>query len=89
MRCYTQFTQEQRYQMYALMKAGLKQTEIANIIGVNILTISRELSCNMGLLGYRPSRPISSFWNGRPQKAHPRILASTWHRVETLLRQLP
>ena len=42
MRSYTQLTQEQRYQIYALKKAGINQTETAMIIGVNKGTISRE-----------------------------------------------
>jgi len=31
---YRQLTQEQRYQIYALMKVGICQTEIARVIGV-------------------------------------------------------
>ena len=54
MRHYTQLTEHQRYQIYALMKAGHKQFEIATLIGVHKSTISRELSRNRGLRGYRP-----------------------------------
>ena len=43
MRHYTQLTEHQRYQIYALMKAGHTQTEIAALIGVHKSTISREL----------------------------------------------
>ncbi len=39
---YTQLTREQRYQIYALMKAGLCQTKIAKVVGVHKSTISRE-----------------------------------------------
>jgi transposase, IS30 family len=35
MRIYTQLTQEQRYQIYALLKAGHNQTEIASLINVH------------------------------------------------------
>jgi hypothetical protein len=35
MRTYTQLTQEQRYQIYSLMKAGHIQTEIARLINVH------------------------------------------------------
>ena len=54
MRHYTQLTEHQRYQIYALMKAGHTQTEIAALIGVHKSTISRELRRNRGLRGYRP-----------------------------------
>lgn len=43
MKQYTQLTHEQRYQIYALKKAGQKQTEIANLIGIHKSTISFEL----------------------------------------------
>ena len=33
MRTYTQLTREQRYQLYALLKMGHSQTEIAKVIG--------------------------------------------------------
>ena len=42
MRGYTQLVHEQRYQIYALMKADHTQTEIAEILGVHKSTISRE-----------------------------------------------
>jgi IS30 family transposase len=48
MRTYTQLTQVQRYQIYALKKMGHNQTEIANFIGMSKSTISRELKHNQG-----------------------------------------
>ena len=54
MRTYTQLTQEQRYQIYALKKTGHKQMEIANVVGIHKSTISRELRRNQGQRGYRP-----------------------------------
>jgi len=53
---YTQLTQEQRYQIYAFMKANFSQTDIAQEIGVNKSTICRELKRNQGLKGYRPKQ---------------------------------
>ena len=50
---YTQLTQEQRYQIYAFLKARFSQTEIANEIGAHKSTISRELKRNRGKRGYR------------------------------------
>ncbi len=37
MRTYTQLTQEQRYQIYVLLKMGHSQTEIANALEEDIL----------------------------------------------------
>lgn len=53
---YTHITQEERYQIYALKKAGLHQSKIADVIGRSPSTISRELKRNQGLRGYRPSQ---------------------------------
>ena len=56
MRGYTQLTQEERYQIYALNKAGHSQTEIATLLERDKSTISRELRRNRGLKGYRPKQ---------------------------------
>lgn len=56
MRKYKQLTQEQRYHIYALHKIGQTQVMIATEIGVHKSTISRELSRNQGLRGYRPQQ---------------------------------
>ena len=56
MSTYKQLTQEQRYQIYALKKAGHGQMEIANIVDVHKSTISRELCRNRGQRGYRPKQ---------------------------------
>jgi IS30 family transposase len=53
---YTQLTQDQRYQIYAFLKAGFSQTAIASEIGVHKSTVSRELSRNRGKKGYRPKQ---------------------------------
>ncbi len=53
---YKQLAQEQRYQIYALLKMGHNQTEIAAVIGTHKSTISRELGRNSGLRGYRPKQ---------------------------------
>lgn len=54
MGCYAQLTQEQRYQIYWLRKAGYNQSEIAREADVRRSTISREMRRNRGLKGYRP-----------------------------------
>jgi len=85
-RTYTQLTQEQRYQIYALRKAGHNQTEIAGIIKVHKSTVSRELRRNRGLRGYRPKQ-AHQFALRRRHKASPRIADATWVWIDMLMRQ--
>jgi hypothetical protein len=56
---YTQLTQEERYQIHALKQTGHSQTEIAVMLGRHKSTISRELSRNQGMRGYRPQQAYS------------------------------
>ena len=87
MRGYTQLVHEQRYQIYALMKAEHNQTEIAEILGVHKSTISRELRRNCGLRGYRPKQAHSIAMESQNNRATARISNSTWSSVESLLRE--
>lgn len=87
MRPYTQLTQEQRYQIYALMNAEINQSEIATIIGVDKSTISRELRRNRGLKGYRPTQAHQLAVSRRHTKVQPRITRADWRLVERLLRK--
>ena len=48
MKHYTHLAPEERYQIYALMKAGHPQAEIAAHLGRSPATVSRELSRNRG-----------------------------------------
>lgn len=50
---YKQLTQEERYQISALLKAGHDQTDIAMILKRDKSTISRELKRDTVLRGYR------------------------------------
>jgi transposase, IS30 family len=86
MRTYSQLTQEQRYQIYALQKTGHSGSETAEVIGVHKSTVSRELKRNRGQRGYRPQQAHSLALEHR-QKAVPRITAESWTLVERLLRQ--
>ena len=56
MREYGQLTEEDRIEIYAMKQAGKKQNKIAAELGVHPSTISRELSRNTGLRGYRPKQ---------------------------------
>jgi IS30 family transposase len=84
---YTQLTREQRYQIYALMKAGHNQTQIAAIVACHKSTISRELRRNRGHKGYRPLQAQALAGSRRYESHPPRIAGPTWALVELLLRQ--
>ncbi len=86
MRTYTQLTQEQRYQIYVLLKAGHIQSEIAYHMKVHKSTISRELRRNRGLKGYRPKQAHQFALNRRKKPLY-RIDAFTWILIEGLIRQ--
>ena len=83
---YTQLTQEQRYQIQALLKMGHHQTEMANYLEVNKSTISRELRRNNGLRGYRPKQAQQKAMSRR-NHARKRINAVTWLLIEAKLHQ--
>jgi IS30 family transposase len=53
---YKHLSQAERYQIYALMKAGHDQSQIANLLDRHKSTITRELSRNTGSRGYRPKQ---------------------------------
>lgn len=83
---YTHLTQEERYQIYALKKAGLKQSEIANVLERAPSTISRELRRNSGLRGYRPNQAHRLACERRPINAR-RIDDATWQYAQDRLRE--
>jgi len=72
---YTQLTQEQRYQIAVLKKAGHMQVEIARLIGVDKSTISRELRRNHGMRGYRPKQAHRLAVERRQEKVRPSSLS--------------
>jgi IS30 family transposase len=84
---YTQLTREQRYQIYALMKAGHNQSQIAAIVGCHKSTILREQRRNGGEHGYHPSQAQLLARRRQGHSHGPRIPAQTWQQVELLLRQ--
>ncbi len=53
---YNQLTENERYQIYALKKAGFTQKDIAFQLERSPSTICRELKRNRGLRGYRPGQ---------------------------------
>jgi len=82
---YTQLTQEERYQISALLKAGHDQTEIAMILGRHKSTISREIRRNTGLRGYRPKQAQRLTDERRHSKVRTHINDGTWLAVEQLI----
>jgi len=85
MNTYAQLNHIQRYQIYALLKIGHHQTEIAETIGVHKATISREIGRNRGRRGYRPKQ-AHQYALARQDKARPRIRIEDWAQIEKLIR---
>ena len=83
---YTQLTQEQRYQIHALLKMGHRQTEIADYLEVHKSTISRELRRNKGLRGYRPKQAHRKAMSRR-NHAQRRINPGIWLLIEAKIRR--
>jgi len=84
---YRQLAREQRYQIYALMKAGHNQSRIAILVGCHKSTISRELRRNRGQKGYRPYQADELAFDRQCDAYRSRIAPQTWQQVELLLRQ--
>jgi IS30 family transposase len=78
---YTQLTYEQRYLIYHLLKMGISQSRIAEIIGVHKSTISRELKRNRGQRGYRYKQAHRKAMK-RQNKAKKRIGQQDWAKIE-------
>ena len=83
---YTQLTREQRYQIKVLLDIGCKRTKIAQQLGVNKSTISRELRRNHGRRGYRPKQAQEKAMERRRKKVQPNILLETWQLIETKIQ---
>jgi IS30 family transposase len=84
---YKQLAREQRYQIYALKRAGQNQSQIAVLVGCHKSTISRELRRNCGQKGYRPYQADELSYDRQCEAYRSRIAWDTWQLVEQLLRQ--
>jgi IS30 family transposase len=84
---YAQLTQEERYQIYILKKAGYCQAEIAAMLERHKSTVSREIKRNQGLKGYRPQQAHGLALARRYEKAQPRIDQGVWQHVDRLIRE--
>ena len=85
---YRQLTENERYQIYSLKKAGLTQKQIAEELERNPATISRELKRNCGLKGYRPVQAQRLSDNRRATAAKSiKVTDEVWGWIEQLIRQ--
>lgn len=85
---YKQLTENERYQIYVMNKAGHSQKDIAGMLERSESTISRELRRNHGLRGYRPAQ-AQSMSDQRRQEAHKarKVTREVKEWIETLIRQ--
>ena len=83
---YTHLTREERYQIYALKKAGHTQSEIAQVLERSPSTISRELARNHGRRGYRPKQAHLLAVQRRAINAR-RIDEDTWEFAQKRLQE--
>lgn len=85
---YYQLTENERYQIYALNKAGHSQQQIAELLQRNASTISRELKRNRGSRGYRP-RQAQRLSDNRRRDAYKarKVNDQVRHDISTLVRQ--
>ena len=83
---YNHLSQAVRYQIYALMKAGHDQTQIAKLLDRHKSTISRELIRNTGSRGYRPKQACE-FSAERAQNSRnaPTVEPWVWEEARSLL----
>ena len=86
----THLSQSERYQIYALMKAGQALSDIAKILRRHRSTIYREISRNSGLRGYRP-RQAEELTRQRSEHSRNslKITPEIWRAVDELLNQQP
>jgi transposase, IS30 family len=85
---YTHLTQNERYQIHILRKAGHNQSEIARMLARSKSTISRELKRHCGQRGYRPKQAQElSLARMRARDNGRRIAAATWDFVDSKLAQ--
>jgi len=83
---YQHLSQNERYQIQALLKAGHAISRIAEIIGRHKSTVGRELTRNVGIKGYRPKQAQRlAELRGRNSRNARRVNASEWSLAKTFL----
>ena len=71
---YTQLTQEQRYQIYALKKTVRSQTEIAQFLDIHKSTINRELRRNAANTATGRNRLTAKRWCAERKCSHESVM---------------
>ena len=84
---YKQLTQEQRYQIGAYLKTGMKKVEIAKEIGVAASTVWREIKRNSAAYRYNPSYAIRLARERHQNKRKRCIDGEIWAKVEEFVRR--
>jgi len=85
---YTHLSSEERYQIYALRKAGHSLPEIGALLDRSPATISRELRRNRGGRGYRPKQAHRlARTRATACRSRPRITRRQWRGVAKLLQR--
>ncbi len=86
---YTHLTQDERYQIAILNKAGHNQSDIAQVMNRHKSTIGRELRRNRGQRGYRAKQAHEASRARMPVRDNGRrISADTWAFAEAKLAAL-
>ena len=85
MKTYTQLTEQERYQIYALKQAGQSDSKIAAFLGRHKSTISWELERNSKGGGYQPEQAHRLTLKRRRAKIRPRFSSSVWTQVTLYL----
>ncbi|WP_299587590.1 IS30 family transposase [uncultured Microbulbifer sp.] len=85
---YYQLSENERYQIYSLKKAGHSQRAIAKLLERHPATISRELRRNTGLRGYRPGQAhkLSELRRRQAYKAQ-KVTDGVWQQIVILTRK--
>jgi len=85
---YHHLSREERYQIFALLKEGLTQAQIALNLGRHKSTINREIARNTGFRGYRPKQADHlAIVRSEGCRNAPRISAQVWNDVEKHLEK--
>jgi IS30 family transposase len=84
---YKQLTQEQRYQIGACLKTGMKRSEIAREIKVDRTTVWREIKRNSTAYRYNPSYAVRLTRERHKSKRKRCIEGEIWAKVEEFVRR--
>ena len=87
---YNHLSQNERYQIFSLMKEGLNCTQIANNLGRSKSTISSEIRRNKGGRGYRPKQADRlpqerSIGSRNARRIEPHVLKAAFERISEQL----